>query len=227
MRTSTATNVGQDKDSEKRQRIACEQYAKAQGLKVVSQFFDADVQGKTDHLDRPGFSALVDYCKLEKVSLVLCEDATRFSRDLLTQERGYQDMKQAGLIIIPVKSPELFLDDTDDPSRTLMRQIIGAMAQYEKSSIVLKLKGARNRKREVNKQAGIITRTGKGKCEGRKSYQETNAELIREAKRLYRINPATGKRRSLREVSKELEKLGFQTMKGKTFEAAQVARLVA
>jgi hypothetical protein len=38
MRTSSATNVGADKDSEKRQRAAIEGYARGAGLEVVDWF---------------------------------------------------------------------------------------------------------------------------------------------------------------------------------------------
>ena len=47
----------------------------------------------------------------------------------------------------------------DDPTRTLMRQVFGAIAPYEKTMIVMKLRGARNRKKAKT-----------GRCEGRKPY---------------------------------------------------------
>jgi hypothetical protein len=47
----------------------------------------------------------------------------------------------------------------NDPTRILVRQMMGAVAQYEKSQIVLKLRGARMRKRAKE-----------GRCEGRKPY---------------------------------------------------------
>jgi DNA invertase Pin-like site-specific DNA recombinase len=47
----------------------------------------------------------------------------------------------------------------NDPTRILVRQMMGAVAQYEKSQIVLKLRGARLRKRAKE-----------GRCEGRKPY---------------------------------------------------------
>lgn len=47
----------------------------------------------------------------------------------------------------------------NDPTRILVRQMMGAIAQYEKSQIVLKLRGARLRKRAKD-----------GRCEGRKPY---------------------------------------------------------
>jgi hypothetical protein len=41
LRTSSAANVGADKDSEKRQRAAIEGYAKAAGYTVVEWFYHA------------------------------------------------------------------------------------------------------------------------------------------------------------------------------------------
>jgi DNA invertase Pin-like site-specific DNA recombinase len=46
-----------------------------------------------------------------------------------------------------------------DPTRTLIRQVLGAVAQFEKSVVVLKLRAARDRKRRRD-----------GRCEGRKPF---------------------------------------------------------
>jgi hypothetical protein len=59
------------------------------------------------------------------------------------------------------------LTDTTDPSRVMMRQIAGSFAQYGKTRLVTKLRGARERIRETQ-----------GKCEGRKSYAERDPELV-------------------------------------------------
>ena len=56
LRTSSAANVGSDKDSDKRQRQAIEAFAKPAGFDLVGEFNDAAVSG-ADHLDaRPGFA---------------------------------------------------------------------------------------------------------------------------------------------------------------------------
>jgi DNA invertase Pin-like site-specific DNA recombinase len=44
-RTSSAANVGPDKDSLTRQREAVTAYAKAHGLMIVREFYDAAVSG--------------------------------------------------------------------------------------------------------------------------------------------------------------------------------------
>jgi hypothetical protein len=45
MRTSSASDVGADKDPEQRQRAAIEGYAKRAGYVVVDWFYDAAVSG--------------------------------------------------------------------------------------------------------------------------------------------------------------------------------------
>jgi len=45
LRTSSATNVGADKDSEKRQRAAIQTFAKREGFEIVAEFYDAAVSG--------------------------------------------------------------------------------------------------------------------------------------------------------------------------------------
>ena len=45
LRTSSATNVGADKDSDKRQRAAIEAYAKRAGFALVAEYYDKAVSG--------------------------------------------------------------------------------------------------------------------------------------------------------------------------------------
>ena len=46
-RTSSAANVGHDKDSEKRQRHAIEGFAKRGGFEIVAEFYDAAFRERT------------------------------------------------------------------------------------------------------------------------------------------------------------------------------------
>jgi DNA invertase Pin-like site-specific DNA recombinase len=87
-RTSSAANVGADKDSEKRQRVAIDGFAKRIGLEIVEWFYDPAVSGADPIEARPGFSALLDRLENNGVRTVLVEDASRFARDLVAQELG-------------------------------------------------------------------------------------------------------------------------------------------
>ena len=54
-----------------------------------------------------------------------------------------------------------------------MRQILGGVAEFEKTTLVAKLKAARERKKAVT-----------GKCGGRKSFAERDAVVVALAKKL-------------------------------------------
>jgi DNA invertase Pin-like site-specific DNA recombinase len=213
-RTSSATNVGADKDSLKRQKEAVLEYATAHNIQIVKEFYDASVSGADPVHQREGFAELLTYVAGNGARTILVENASRFARDLTVQLTGHSMLKQLGYELVPADAPDYFLDET--PTAVMVRQILGAVSEFEKAQLVSKLKVARERKKAET-----------GKCEGRKSYQELNPHLVKEARRLRRASPLSGKRRSYDRVSKELFSLGFMTAKGNQFSASQVKRLVA
>ena len=79
IRTSSATNVGADKDSDKRQRAAIAAFAKRAGFALMDEFTDAAVSGADPIETRPGFSALLDRIEGNGVRTVIVEDASRFA----------------------------------------------------------------------------------------------------------------------------------------------------
>jgi DNA invertase Pin-like site-specific DNA recombinase len=132
--------------------------------------------------------------------------------DLVAQELGLLTLIKRGVRVLTSTGDDM--TDTSDPSRIMMRQIAGSFAQYEKARLVGKLRKARERKRAAN-----------GKCEGRKSHAELNPDLVAEAKRLRRRSPK-GHRRSLREVSAELARLGYLNVNGKPFAAMSIKSML-
>lgn len=213
LRTSSATNVGADKDSEKRQREAVAAFAKRAGYDIETEFYDAAVSG-ADPVDlRPGFAALLARVAGNGVKVVIVETANRFARDLIVQETGHKMLRSLGIELIAADSPDSFVDDT--PTAILVRQILGAVAQFEKAALVAKLKGARER-----------VRRQRGKCEGRKSHVEINPEAVALAKRLHRASPKTGERMSLRRISAELKAAGYVNERGREFNPNSVKSMI-
>jgi len=144
-RTSSAANVGPDRDSETRQRDAVAAFAKRAGYQLMGEFYDAAVSG-ADPLDaRPGFASLLARIASNGVRVILVETANRFARDLIVQETGHKKLRDLGIELIAADSPDSFVDDT--PTAVMVRQILGAVAQFEKAALVAKLKGARERAR--------------------------------------------------------------------------------
>jgi len=213
LRTSSAANVGADKDSEKRQRAAIEAYARAAGFAIVDSYYDEAVGGADHVTARPGFAAMMERIASNGVRTIIVETANRFARDLIVQETGYAMLKERGVELIAADKPDAFLDDT--PTATLIRQVLGAVSQFEKAMVVSKLKGARERKR---RDTGM-------KVEGRKSYAEKDPAMVALAKKLHRY-PVKGRRRSLREVAAELAAAGYVVRAGKPYEAAAIKRMI-
>ena len=134
LRTSSAANVGADKDSEKRQRAAIEGYAKRAGFALVGEFYDEAVSGADAIETREGFSKLLDRIDGNGVRTVLVEDASRFARELMAQELGITLLISRGVRLVTASGDDLTA--SDDPTRKMMRQIAGAFAEYEKARLV-------------------------------------------------------------------------------------------
>jgi DNA invertase Pin-like site-specific DNA recombinase len=62
----------------------------------------------------------------------------------MVQESAIADLKRNGFTLVSIAEPDLM---ASDPTRVLMRQLMGAVAQYGKSQIVAELRGARMRKK--------------------------------------------------------------------------------
>jgi DNA invertase Pin-like site-specific DNA recombinase len=206
-RTSSATNVGADKDSLARQKAAVTAYAKANKITIVAEFYDAAVSGADPIEARPGFLDMLARITGNGVRSILVETANRFARDLIVQETGWRFLQAKGIELIAVDSPEAFLTDT--PTAVLIRQILGAVSQFEKASLVAKLKVARVRKRQQT-----------GKCEGRKGYAETDPELVGDVRNMRR----TGL--TLDQIGITLQAQGKLNSAGRRFAPTQIARLL-
>jgi DNA invertase Pin-like site-specific DNA recombinase len=212
-RTSSAANVGSDKDSEHRQRAAVEAYAKQAGFEIVGAFYDAAVSG-ADPVDlRPGFAEMIERLLGNGARTILVDSPDRFARDLMVQLAGHDLLKAKGITLIAASAPTFFLEDT--PTAVLVRQVLGAVAQFEKATTVAKLAAARKRKRLAT-----------GKCEGRKSLAETSRDAVALAKRLARRKPKGGKL-SLRAISASLAAQGFLNERRKPYNHKSVASMLA
>jgi len=207
-RTSSASNV--EGDSKERQQLSIINYAEREGIKIVAQASDDAVKGGDPIGSRTGLGRLIDYCITnEDVQLILVERADRFSRDQVVQEMGYMELAKYQIEIIPVDAPGYFtLDPT--PSQTMIRQILGAVAQFEKDSLVLKLRGARER----------IRATGK-KCEGRKSISERYGKNVPQIARALKVNL-----KSNGAIAKRMAELGYTQESGAILHREQIRRLL-
>lgn len=202
------SSVGQvEGDGFDRQLIAVRSYAKVSGIRIVKIFREEGVSGTKDLENRPALQELMLALHSNGVKLVLIEKLDRLARDLMIQESIIADMERHGFEIRSVAEPDLC---SHDPSRTLIRQILGAFAQYERAMIVSKLRGARMR-----------MRAKLGRCEGRKPYGTRPGE----AEVVARMQQLRKQGQSLTRITETLNSEA-KPRTGKRFYAANVGRLL-
>src|SRR4029078_10940658 len=241
LRTSSAANVGADEDSDKRQRAAIEAYAKRAGFTLVAEYYDNAVSGADRIDDRPGFREMLQRLASDGAKTIIVESPDRFARDLAVQLAGHDMLKELGIAIIPASAPDFFTEDT--PTAVLVRQVLGAIAQFEKASAVANLAAARKRKRDrVGRCEGrkplsetrpevvalarkLRRRERDGRCEGRKPLSETRPEVVALARKLRRRRPRGGQL-SLRAVASELASRGFLNEHSKPYAAKSIASML-
>lgn len=196
LRVSTAGQV--EGDGLERQRAAIAEYASARGLLLAGEFRDEGVSGTRELADRPGLGELV--ALLERGDTVLVERADRLARDLVVSEMILRELRGLQVAVLDCSSGQnLAGDASDDPSRALIRQVLAAVAQYEKGVLVHRMRAARERIRRAT-----------GRCEGRKPYgaragEETVIEVARELR---------GTGMDLADVAGELNRRGLLTRMG-------------
>lgn len=203
-----------DGDGFERQRQAIAKRAKADGFEVVREFIDAGISGTKDMDERPALSDLFAAIVGNGVRVVLIERADRLARDVMVGEILLSQFREEGVKVIEAESGiDLTADDPDNATATLVRQILAVVAQFEKTSIVAKLRKARARKRAEH-----------GRCEGRKPYGERHGEqeAIARMRQLRRKPIGKSKRMSFAKIASVLQAEGFKTRTGEAWAASSI-----
>ena len=207
LRTSSASGIGEDKDSQPRQRRAISAYAKRARYEIIAEYADEAVKGSDPIEARPGFAAMLQHIASNGVRVIIVETASRFARDLTTQELGFAYLQKLGVTLIAADRPDAFVDDT--PTAVMVRQILGAVSQMERATLLRRMNAGAARKKALT-----------GKCSGRKTYAERSPEMVALAKRLHRAGL------SLRSIAADLEAAGHVQKNGRQYAAAAVMRMI-
>lgn len=162
-----------DGDGFPRQREAIKSFCEANRLLQCGTFKEEGVSGTVEAIDRPQFLEMIEYvqkrqdCPASNISAIVVERMDRLARNLMVQELLLAECRKRGIKVFSADQGALIdmASDGGDPTRKLIRQVLGALAEWEKSSLVLKLRSARQRKKAQT-----------GRCEGGLPYGTTATE---------------------------------------------------
>lgn len=195
-----------------RQREACQRYATTSGMEIVEEFRDEGVTGKMELEGRAGLSACIAYVRVHQVQTVLCESSDRIARDMIVAEVVIREFQKIGVRVVSASGIDLTEGDDANPTAKLIRQILAAVAEFDRCVTVLKLRGARQRKK---------IRTGKG--EGRHAFGEKPGEKkILDQMVWDRKNVNS----TFKQIAYDLNRQGVKTRSGKPWRGSVVAKIL-
>ena len=116
------------------QERAIKDYCKAAGLRLVGVLRDEGQSGSNGLEARVGLAKALAALKAGEASTLVVYRMDRLARDLILQETLVQRLRDQGTPVRSASEPDLDTD-TDDPTKVLIRQIIGAVSQYERAVI--------------------------------------------------------------------------------------------
>ena len=209
LRISTKTNLKGDGFRRQKQSIA--DYCKDQKIKLVQ--LHQECWTGTD-ADRPEFNKLLANCNDTGIKTIVIESADRLARDLMVQLQLLAICKKAGIKVIAANT-SMDLTDDSDPMRKTIYSVMGAMAEYEKTALVMKLAKARN----------ALSKARGKRIEGRKKAVYPIA-LVERIKNLRGKKRRIGSR-SFKEIANILNKEGMKTVSGKEFLPSTIHSIIS
>ncbi len=189
-----------DKDGEARQKEVIQGFASRRGYEVIRWFFDGAVSGEVDAIDRDKFGEMLLLSGPRTATTVLVERADRLARTLMVCELACEEARKQGVTIIDC-SGETDLTNSDDPTRVLIRQVMGAVAEWNKNVMVKRLATARKRIRETGRR-----------CEGPRPFGNRTDDELFIATEILRFRDE--ERMSWGEIVKRLKFLKLKTARG-------------
>lgn len=186
------------------QETECRGWLRAHRHRLVEVCVDAGRSGAADVGDRPGLSRALALVGAERADGVLVYRLDRLARDVILQEQLLAELHRRGkeLHSCSASEDENLADSPDDPTRALVRRILGAVAAHERDVIRLRLKAGRTRKEMLGGYAGGAPPFG---------WAAVRGELVKvpgEQLAIRAILRMRDNEMSLREIAARLETMG-------------------
>lgn len=156
LRVSGATQIAGDGFG--RQNQAIEDFCWHNNLSHANQYQEGGVSGTVEGIDRPEFARMLDAIADPNsdsfnAQAIVVERMDRLARDLMVSELLLKECRTRGIKVFSADQGNCtdMAADGGDPTRVLIRQIMGALAEWEKSVLVRKLRSAKDRLKAAGK----------------------------------------------------------------------------
>jgi len=198
-------------------------WARRHGHRLVGIHRDEGVSGSNGLGSRIGLADALELLRDGKADGIVVYRLDRLARELVVQEQILAEIKRMGGQAFSTSDAEAgyLTDDPNDPARKLIRQVLGAVSEYERSMVALRLRSGRKRKAEKG-----------GFAYGSPHYgtRAVAGELVpdeREQATLARIRELRDAGLSLRKMAEVLTAEGHRPKRAERWHPQSLARIVA
>jgi DNA invertase Pin-like site-specific DNA recombinase len=204
------------------QRAEIKKWAKANGHRIVMWAQDEGVSGSNGLDTREALPEVLAAVRSRVAAGLVVYRLDRLARDLVLQEQLLAEVRRMGGEVFSTSASEsaFLVDDPDDPSRKLIRQILGAVNEYERTMIRLRLRSGRARKRLAGYAGDGPPPFG---------YRAEAGELVADADEqaiLARIRALRSEGRSLRDIAAVLTGEGYRPKRSATWHPGSLRLIV-
>lgn len=208
-----SSNGQVDHDGFTRQETAIRVFADRNGISLRKVYQDAWTGTEQD---RPELTDLLEEIEQSGVMVIIVERMDRVARDVVVSELIIRDLQKLGITLIEAESGLEMTDGVENlnPTRKLIRQVLGAVAEFDKDSLVHKLREARKRKAK---------KLGRKTVEGRKPYgYHVDPDTARQERKILGILLSMYSRMRNTQIAEELNRQGYRTRMGRKWTSKRV-----
>ncbi len=205
------------------QEHAIRAWAREHGHKITKWARDEGVSGSNGLDARLGLADALNALRSREASGLVVYRLDRLARDLVLQEQLLADVRRMGAELFSTSAAEAgyLTDDPDDPSRKLIRQVLGAVNEYERAMISLRLRSGRRRKADNGGFAYGAPPYG---------YHVQAGELVpdeREQAAVVRMRTLRAEGGSYRQIAARLTAEGHAPKRGTTWQPMTIRQILS
>ena len=181
-------------------------------------FRDEGVSGSQEQ--REGLEEALSAVRFNGADGMVVSSLDRLARSLTLQEASLQQVWSSGGSVFAIDTGEVLADDPDDPVRTFVRQILGAVSQLEAGMITRRLRRGREHKAQLGGYAHGAPPYG---------FRAESGQLVpdpEEHRVVLKMIEMRDTGSSLRDIAADLNEAGVPSKRGGRWHPQTVSRVL-
>lgn len=203
------------------QRAAITKWANVNGHKIVAWQTDV-ISGASELRNRVGWCEAAAQVKSGRAAGIVVARLDRLARDVMVQELLLRKLSDLGGVVLSTRENEneMLNGESKDPSRKLVRVILGAISEYDREMTVDRLAAGRQAKARRGGYAhGALPY-------GYRSDQGDLVPVADEQRALVRMKQLAAQGASMRDIARALTAEGHPTKRNGQWHPVTVARIL-